>query len=106
MRKQRVGAEPPKAFVVELGGGWKRWVKHRTDAELEEINHRLLALVETFGKPHAQAGLGLRRLRDNVFEFRISRGIRVIFLFFKPNRLQLVMTGSHDEVHAWLKENV
>ena len=52
------------------------------------------------------AGLGLRRLRENVFEFRISRGIRVVFLFFKPNRLQLMMTGNHDEVRAWLKENV
>lgn len=97
--------EAPKAFAVELGASWKAWVKHRTDSEIEEINQRLPQLVATFGKPHAHAGLGLRRLRDNAFEFRISRGIRVIFLFIKPNRLQLMMTGSHDEVSAWLKEN-
>jgi len=72
---------------------------------LEEINQRLKELVTSFGRPHGHAGLGLRRLRENVFEFRISRGIRVVFLFFKPNRLQLMMTGNHDEVRGWLKEN-
>ena len=92
--------------MVEVGPSWKRWAKHRSDPELEEINHRLTQLVAAFGNPHAHAGLGLRRLRENVFEFRISRGIRVVFLFFKPNRLQVMMTGNHDEVRAWLKENV
>jgi len=98
--------EPPAAFVVELGSSWKGWAKHRSDFELEEINRRLVQLVASFGKPHAHAGLGLRRLRDNAFEFRISRDIRVVFLFFKPNRLQLMMTGNHDQVRAWLKANI
>src|SRR4051812_27866829 len=100
MKRPGVGTEQPKAFAVELGPSWKRWARHRSDAELEEINQRLGQLVGSFGKPHAHAGPGLRRLRDNVFEFRISRGIRVVFLFFKPNRLQLMMTGNHDEVRA------
>ena len=106
MKKPNGGTEPPKAFAVEIGPSWKRWAKHRSDTELEEIAHRLAELVATFGKPHAHAGLGLRRLRENAFEFRISRGLRVVFLFFKPNRLQLMMAGNHDEVRAWLKDNV
>ncbi|MEK7674673.1 MAG: hypothetical protein AAB676_02405 [Verrucomicrobiota bacterium] len=106
MKKPNAGTARPKAFAVEIGPSWRRWAKHRRDSELEEINQRLSQLVETFGTPHSHAGLGLRRLRDNAFEFRISRGIRVVFLFFKPNRLQLMMTGDHDEVRAWLKENV
>ena len=106
MKKPNHGTGRSKAFAVELGGSWKRWANHRSDAELEEIDQRLSQLIETFGKPHRHAGLGLRHLRDNAFEFRISRGIRVVFLFFKSNRLQLMMTGSHDEVRAWLKENV
>ena len=97
--------ERQRAFAVDLGPSWKGWARHRSDSELEEINQRLVQLVASFGKPHAHAGLGLRRLRDNAFEFRISQGIRVAFLFFKPNRLQLMMTGNHDEVRAWLKEN-
>src|SRR5213083_538979 len=105
MKKPPAGTARPRAFVVELRTSWRRWAKRRTDSELEEINHRLAQLVEAFGKPHAHAGLGVRLLRDNAFEFRITRGIRVVFLFFKPNRLQLMMTGNHDEVRAWLKEN-
>ena len=41
--------ETPKAFAVEIGASWKRWAKHRTDAELDEINARLRELVEGFG---------------------------------------------------------
>jgi hypothetical protein len=106
MKKPLRGTEPPKAFAVELGASWKGWARHRTDSELEEVNQRLPQLISSFGKPHGHAGLGLRRLRENAFEFRISRGIRVVFLFFKPNLLQLMMIGNHDEVRAWLKENV
>jgi hypothetical protein len=39
------------------------------------------------------------------FEFRISRDLRVVFLFIRPNTFRLMMTGNHDEVRAWLKEN-
>ena len=98
MKKPPLGMGQPRAFAVELGSSWKAWVKHRSDSELEEINQRLPQLVATFGKLHAHAGLGLRRLRDKAFEFRISRGIGVVFLFFKPKRIQLMMTGNHDEV--------
>ena len=105
MKKPDAGTEPPDPLVVELGTSWKGWAKHRSDSELEEINQRLAQLVTVFGKPHAHGGLGLRHLCDNVFEFRISRGIRVVFLFLRPNRLRLMMAGNHDEVRAWLKEN-
>jgi hypothetical protein len=92
-------------LVVELGASWKRWAKRRTAADLEEINRRLLDLVTTFGAPHIHTGLGVRRLCDNAFEFRVSQSIRVVFLFLNPNRARLMMAGSHDDVRAWLREN-
>ncbi|NBV24094.1 MAG: hypothetical protein EBS05_19510 [Proteobacteria bacterium] len=91
--------------MVELGASWKRWAKHRTDAELAEINQCLHALVEGFGKPHVHAGLGVRRLTEQLFEFRVSRELRVVFVLIKPGTLRLVMCGSHDDVRAWLKSN-
>ena len=96
----------PKPFVVEFGASWRRWAKNRTNRELEEISQRLTELIQVFGRPHGHAGLGLRHLRGNVFEFRISRDILVVFLFWKPDRLQLVMTGNHDDVRAWFRGNV
>lgn len=98
--------ETPRGFSVEFGAQWKRWAKHRTEAELKELASRLLELRESFGQPHQHAGLGVRRLEDNAFEFRLSRGLRVVFLYNKPNILNLMMVGNHDDVRKWLKENV
>ena len=97
--------EPPPAFVVELAPGWKRWAKDRSDAELSELRTRLAQLQEGFGKPHLHAGLGLRRLSTILFEFRLSRAVRVLFSYHKPNTIRLQMIGSHDDVRRWLKEN-
>jgi hypothetical protein len=72
---------------------------------LEEIQRRLGQLLEDFGKPHLHADLGLRRLTPRLFEFRISTGTRVVFAYIKPRTFRLAMTGSHDEVRAWLREN-
>ena len=97
--------EPKKAFAVELGASWKRWARHRSSAELVEINRCLHALVDGFGKPHVHAGLGLRRLAEHTFEFRVSRELRVVFLLIKPRTIRLAMCGNHDEVRTWLKSN-
>ena len=98
--------EPSRALRVEVGPSWRRWARHRTDAELAEINARLHELVDGFGQPHIHADLGIRRLADNLFEFRASRSLRVGFYFIKPQTIRLAMCGSHDDVRAWLKRNI
>ncbi len=105
MKKSPAGTKPPRAFVVELGTSWKRWAQHRSDSDLGQINSRLKGLCESFGKPHGHVGLEGRPMGKSFFEFRISRDLRVVFLFIRPNRFRLMMTGNHDEVRAWLKEN-
>jgi hypothetical protein len=105
VKNSNAGTEPSRGFAVEQGTTWRRWAKRRSDAELAEITHRLPKLQENFGKPHLHAGLGLRRLSKSFFEFRISRDLRVVFAWIKPNTLRLAMCGNHDEVHAWIKEN-
>ena len=106
MKKQPNGTGQSKAFAVEIGQSWKRWAKSRSDDDLHEVNHRLSQLKESFGSPHTHGGLGVRHLKANAFEFRISRGLRVIFLLLKPRTLRLMMIGNHDEVRAWIKENL
>ena len=106
MKKPSPGTEPPRGFSVEFGAQWKRWARHRTPAELEELAARLGELRASFGHPHRHAGLGVRRLQDNAFEFRLSRGLRVVFLYHNPDLLKLMMVGNHDEVRTWVRENV
>ena len=91
------------AFVIDISSGWRRAVRSLTDAQVEEIAIRLHQLQEGFGKPHLHAGLGIRRLSKQVFEFRVSLDLRVVFLFLKPNIFRLEMCGTHDEVRRWLK---
>jgi hypothetical protein len=106
MKKPGNGTAPSKVFAVELGASWDRWAKRRSEDELLEVNQRMTELVEAFGKPDEHAGLGIRRFEGNAFEFRISRGLRVIFLFLKPATLRMIMVGNHDDVRAWCKENL
>ena len=105
MKKPSAGMEPPRVFAIEQGPSWARWAKRRTDADLDEITARLRQLQEGFGNHRLHAGLGLRRLSPRLFEFRVSREIRVVFALVKPRTFRLAMTGAHDEVRAWLKEN-
>ncbi len=97
--------EPSPGLSVEIGASWDRWSARRTGEELAEIRFRLVDLKEGFGKPHIHAGLGIRRLRKNLFEFRASRHLRVVFWLVKPRTLRLAMCGNHDDVVTWIKKN-
>src|SRR5256885_1738050 len=100
MKKRENGTAPSRVFAVELATSWDRWSKRRSEDELLEVNQRITELVQAFGRPHAHAGLGIRRLEGNAFEFRISRGLRVVFLFLKPLTLRMIMIGNHNDVRA------
>lgn len=105
MKRPSDGTELPRDFAVDHGPSWHRSAKHRSEADLQEIAARLAELQYTFGRPHAHGDLGLRRLTARLFEFRISRGVRVVFAWVKSRTIRLTMCGKHDEVRAWLKEN-
>ena len=96
---------PSMALKLEVGTSWKRWAKQRSDAELADIAERCHELLAGFGQPHLQAGLGIRKLHGNLYEFRASRGLRVGFYLIKPQTIRLAMCGNHEDVANWLKEN-
>ena len=61
------------------------------------------SVCSAFGQPHTHSGLGIpRRLRENYFECRVGRDLRLIF---KLEGSVLIMTamGNHDEVRRLLK---
>ena len=95
--------EPPKGFEVDFATSWKRHAKALSDEQLSDLAGRLRQLQEAFGQPHRHAGVGLRKLRGNVYELRMSRDLRVVFLHLKPNTLRLTMCGNHDDVRRYLK---
>ena len=59
-------------------------------------------LPEAFGRPHIHSGLGLRKLRPGVFEFREGLDLRLLFVEEK-DALYVNFIGDHDEVRRALK---
>jgi hypothetical protein len=59
-------------------------------------------LRDGFGFPHLHSGLGIRRLRRDLFECRAGLHNRIIFLAEKG-----VITAydvmTHDQLKAWLR---
>ncbi len=54
------------------------------------------------GHPHVHAGLGLRKLADELYECRFDLKILLVFKLL-PNEVSFQMMGSHDEVQKYLR---
>ena len=67
---------------------------------------RIENVIETFIKdleqnirPH---GLGLKRLRDDIWEIRVGIRTRILFLLI-PGEIRFLLVGDHDEIKDYLK---
>jgi hypothetical protein len=79
----------------------KRAAKLST-AERKQIAAALGALADGFGNPHQHSGLGIRRLRKDLFECRAGRQWRIVF-FAEKGLLTAYDVMTHEEVKAWLR---
>lgn len=76
----------------------------RSKAERKEIGEAMNTVVETWGKPHAHSGIGIRRLSKTMFECRVSLDERLAFVFIAtPPELVFFFIGDHDEIQRLLK---
>ena len=71
-------------------------------SDRSECLFALCELAETFGRPHAHSGLGIRKLGAGVFECRGNASLRFIF-HDQPEALYIAFLGNHDEVRALLR---
>jgi hypothetical protein len=65
----------------------------------------LLAVAEireAFRNPHAQSGLGLRKIGRNLWEIRAGLHSRIIFRL-NHDLAEICLIGNHDDVHRFLK---
>lgn len=73
-----------------------------SSTEREKIAECLQALGDGFGHPHLHSGLGIRRLRKDLFECRAGLNWRVVF-FAEKDVLTAYDVMTHDEIKAWLR---
>jgi hypothetical protein len=72
-------------------------------SERAECLQALCDLCETFGRPHAHSGTGIRKLGDHLFECRGNLALRFIFLD-RPDCMYVRLLGDHAEVRQFLKK--
>ena len=70
--------------------------------EREDVAAALRALADGFGQPHIHSGLGIRRLRKDLFECRAGLRWRIVF-FAEKGLLNAYDVMTHEEVKAWLR---
>jgi hypothetical protein len=87
---------------IELSQPFRAAVRRFPKARRREIARAIDAARDGFGSPHLHSGLGIRRLRQNYSECRVSRQIRLIFRA-DPGVLLFLTAGDHGHVRNFLK---
>jgi mRNA-degrading endonuclease YafQ of YafQ-DinJ toxin-antitoxin module len=72
------------------------------DGHHKAVVETLTRMRDGFGQPHVHSGLGIRKLRKNIFECRTGLDLRLVFEARKGT-LTFDFSGNHDEVQAYLR---
>ena len=87
---------------LSIDPGVLRRLRELPKNERVECLLALCELIESFGRPHAHSGLGIRKLGNKLFECRGSLALRFIFQD-RPADLFVSFLGNHDEVKTLLR---
>jgi mRNA-degrading endonuclease RelE of RelBE toxin-antitoxin system len=82
-----------------------RALKMIPKADQTNINAAIARLVGIIGNPHQHSGAGVRRLHPGIFEIRVGLRLRVLFTV-RADKIFLHTAGDHDQVQAWLRNNL
>jgi hypothetical protein len=88
---------------IDLSQPFRAAVRRLPKTRRRQIARAIDAARDGFGSPHLHAGLGIRRLRRNYFECRVSLHIRLVFRAY-PGVLLFLTAGDHDHVRDFLKK--
>ena len=90
----------PKPLSIDSGVLGR--LRELPKSERAESLLALCELTESFGRPHAHSGLGIRKLGNKLFECRAGLALRFIFQD-RPTDLFVSFLGNHDEITALLR---
>ena len=89
--------------AILLGPRFHAALKNLNDADLARVEAALQVTPDCFGRPHAHAGISIRRLRKNVFEGRAGLKLRLLFRQ-NADALEFFFVGNHDEVRRLIRD--
>lgn len=95
-------ATSKKTLRIELAPELKAAIRRLPKRQRHRIGEVITAVRDGFGTPHLHSGLGIRRLRDTLFECRVGLKLRLVF-DAEPGVLSFSDLGTHDEIRKILK---
>lgn len=89
-------------MAIDLTPRFRREAEKFSPEERAQVQSALNRLSEAFGNPHAHAGLGIRKLRRNLFECRAGLRLRIVF-FSEKGRCLCFGVGDHEYIRKLLR---
>ena len=89
---------------VELTPELKAAIRRLPKRQRKQVGEVITAVRDGFGNPHLHSGLGIRRLRDSLFECRVGLKLRLVF-DTEPGRLSFSNLGAHDQIRKIIKRH-
>ena len=87
---------------VELTPELKAAIRALPKRQRKQIGQVITAVRAGFGNPHLHSGLGIRRLRDSLFECRVGLKLRLLF-DAERGVMSFSDLGTHDEIRRIIK---
>jgi mRNA-degrading endonuclease RelE of RelBE toxin-antitoxin system len=92
-----------RTLRVELTPELKAALRRLPKRQRKQIGEVITAVRDGFGAPHLHSGLGVRRLRDSLFECRVGLRLRLVF-DAEPGVLSFSDIGTHDQIRKLLRK--
>ena len=86
----------------ETNGSFRRSFKKLPNDRQEQIVDSIQSLKKFYDQRIKPEGLGLKRLREDVWEIRSSLKDRILFAF-SGDQVTFLIAGKHDDIRRYLK---
>jgi mRNA-degrading endonuclease RelE of RelBE toxin-antitoxin system len=87
---------------IELSPQLRATIRDLPKRQRKQIGEVITAARDGFGTPHLHSGLGIRRLRDSLFECRVGLKLRLVF-DAEPGVLTFNDPGTHDAIRKLVR---
>ncbi len=91
-----------RTLRIELSPQLRAAIRDLPKRQRKQIGEVITAVRDGFGTPHLHSGLGIRRLRDSLFECRVGLKLRLVF-DAEPGVLTFNDLGTHDAIRKLIK---
>ena len=86
----------------ERKNSFKRIFRKLPEERQDQVLEAIQALINFYESGTKVGGLGLKRLRDDIWEIRSSLKDRILFSF-NEDIVTFIIVGNHNDVRRYLK---